>query len=92
MDAENVEDLQRWRQRALKKALEEGKGEADVGRVAMFGDFGGKKNSRRRPGEEVIDPYYGADDGFEVAYEQMNRFTKGFLEFLEQQKQGAQTA
>ncbi len=28
----------------------------------------------------VGDPYYGARDGFEVAYEQMVRFSKGFVE------------
>lgn len=31
---------------------------------------------------EVIDPYYGADDGFEIAFEQMERFGKGFLRAL----------
>lgn len=41
----------------------------------LFGDFGGVR------GEEVVDPYYGAcNDGFEVAYEQMVRFSKGFVE------------
>jgi len=45
-----------------------------VGKVVLFGDFGGRK------GEEVVDPYYGARNGFEVAYEQMVRFSKGFIE------------
>ena len=42
-------------------------------KIMLFGDFTPHK------GEEVIDPYYGADNGFEVAYEQMVRFSKGFL-------------
>lgn len=73
MDAENVDDLRRARRRAVGK----GGGEDGKGRVVLFGDFGG------RVGEEVVDPYYGADRGFEVAYEQMVRFSKGFIEELE---------
>lgn len=30
-------------------------------------------------GEEVVDPYYGGGEGFEIAFEQMTRFTRGFL-------------
>jgi low molecular weight phosphotyrosine protein phosphatase len=43
----------------------------------LFGEFGGKK------GEEVEDPYYGGEEGFEEAYRQAVRFSKGFLEKLE---------
>ena len=68
MDKENLRDLQRLKQRILAK--DPGK---DLAKVMLFGDFGGKKS------EEVIDPYYGARNGFDVAYEQMVRFTKGFL-------------
>ncbi len=69
MDRANLRDLQRVRQRVVGE-----KGEEGVGKLMLFGDFGGRK------GEEVVDPYYGADDGFEVAFEQMGRFSKGFLE------------
>lgn len=69
MDRENLRDLQRLCLRAAAKG-----GEQSVGKVMLFGDFGGKK------GEEVGDPYYGARDGFEIAYEQMVRFSKGFLQ------------
>lgn len=41
----------------------------------LFGEFGGKKRA-----EEVDDPYYGGRDGFEIAYEQIVRFSKNFLE------------
>lgn len=78
MDADNVADLKRVRQRAVKKHMEaEGKAKEGLAKLAMFGDF-----AERGMGEEVIDPYYGADDGFEIAYEQMGRFTKGFLQHL----------
>ncbi len=71
MDRDNLKDLQRARQRVIAKSKD--KSEVDLGKVMLFGDFGGRK------GEEVIDPYYGPRDGFEIAYEQMVRFSKGFL-------------
>lgn len=68
MDRENLQDLLQIQRRIA------GKGHATkFGRVMLFGDFGGK------PGEEVGDPYYGAIDGFEIAYEQLHRFSKGFI-------------
>ncbi|KAF2435429.1 low molecular weight phosphotyrosine protein phosphatase-like protein [Tothia fuscella] len=74
MDEDNLHNLKNLRDRAHKtKGKGEGRTEANM---CLFGDFGGKK------GEEVIDPYYGADDGFDVAYEQMQRFTRGFLGHL----------
>ena len=77
MDDENLEDLLLLRQREIKKlGSEEG-----VGNVMLFGDFGGK--SRKGRGEEIQDPYYGADNGFNIAYEQSVRFSKAFLERLE---------
>ncbi|MCJ1484924.1 hypothetical protein MMC06_005097, partial [Schaereria dolodes] len=45
MDRENLRDLQRLRQRVAAK-----KGEKELGKVMLFGDFGGIK------GEEVVDP------------------------------------
>ena len=71
MDRDNLRDLQRLRVRAASKGADDGEGK---GRVMLFGKFGGRKE------EEVADPYYGANDGFEIAYEQMVRFSRGFLE------------
>jgi low molecular weight phosphotyrosine protein phosphatase len=81
MDDENLDDLQDLRKREVKKrGSEEG-----VGRVMLFGEFGKRDTlgNGRGKGEEVQDPYYGGGEGFDVAYEQAVRFTKGFLEQLE---------
>ncbi|MCJ1229712.1 hypothetical protein MMC12_006381 [Toensbergia leucococca] len=67
MDKDNLRDLRRTKQRLAKSDGDH------TAQVMLFGDFGG------RIGEEIIDPYYGARDGFEVAYEQAVRFSKGFL-------------
>lgn len=69
MDAYNLRDLQRLQRKT------ESKGKKSKAKVMMFGEFGGKKKA-----EEVIDPYYGADNGFEIVYEQVQRFSKNFLE------------
>jgi low molecular weight phosphotyrosine protein phosphatase len=60
-----VHDLQYIQRRVGSKAR---------AKVMLFGDFSGRKHS-----EEISDPYYGARDGFEVAYEQCLRFSKNFL-------------
>jgi len=78
MDSDNLDDLHSMRDRAKRKRAKNGahEGQKEGGKIALFGDWGGRK------GEEVIDPYYGADDGFAIAYEQMVRFTDGFLKHL----------
>ncbi|KAL1610840.1 Low molecular weight phosphotyrosine protein phosphatase [Paraconiothyrium brasiliense] len=78
MDDYNLEDLLDLRAREVKRKG----GEEGVGKVMLFGDFGGKKRRGGR-GEEVQDPYYGGNDGFTTAYEQAVRFSKAFLEALE---------
>ena len=70
MDRDNLRDLQRSRARWAAKNRGSN---AAMGQLMLFGDFGG------REGEEVIDPYYGARNGFEIAHEQMVRFSKGFM-------------
>jgi len=62
------------------KAMVKRKG-CDQGKAKMglFGDFGGRK------GEEVEDPYYGGGKGFEVAFEQLERFGRGLLEVIEKE-------
>jgi low molecular weight phosphotyrosine protein phosphatase len=72
MDKDNLRHLNLLRSRAAKGEISR-----DDVTIQLFGDFGGKA------GEEVIDPYYGARDGFDIAYEQMQRFSRGFLEALE---------
>ncbi|KAJ4332419.1 Low molecular weight phosphotyrosine protein phosphatase [Didymella glomerata] len=79
MDDSNLEDLNDLRKRVYSKKKGEAEGE---GKVMLFGAFGGKTRRGGR-GEEVQDPYYGADDGFETAYEQAVRFSTVFLERLE---------
>ncbi|KAF1836527.1 phosphotyrosine protein phosphatases I [Decorospora gaudefroyi] len=81
MDDENLEDLERLRKREAKRRG----GEEGLGKVMLFGEFGGKRRKvgGRELGEEVMDPYYGGGEGFAVAFEQSTRFSRGFLERLE---------
>lgn len=76
MDDANLEDLRELRTRVVKKKG----GEEGVGRVMLFGEFGGEMRGKR--GEEVDDPYYGGKEGFDVAYQQAVRFSRCFLERL----------
>lgn len=73
MDNENLHDLLRLKTRVIKKKDAGLNKEKQSAKVMLFGDFGGKK------GEQVADPYYGARNGFAVAYEQMVRFSTGFV-------------
>ena len=68
MDTRNLQDLLR-----LKCEMAEEYSATKFGRIMLFGDFGG------RPGEKVVDPFYGGVDGFEIAYEQLHRFSQGFI-------------
>ena len=78
MDNSNMEDLKAIRDRLLKS----GKNENELAKLMIWGDFGG-----RGKGEEVVDPYYGGSEGFDIAFEQMGRFTRGFLSHLENGEQ-----
>ncbi|MCJ1398708.1 hypothetical protein MMC11_001909 [Xylographa trunciseda] len=69
MDRSNLRDLQRLRQRVATRS-----DKANVAQVVLFGDFGGEE------GEEIIDPWYGELWGFHAAYEQLVRFSDGFVE------------
>lgn len=71
MDKDNLSELNRARSRLVKKQTASND---HLAKIMLFGDFGGHE------GEQVIDPYYGARNGFAVAYEQMVRFSKGFVE------------
>lgn len=72
MDSWNLRDLQQ-RQRRL-----EGKGKKTKARVMLFGEYNSKTKA-----EEVVDPYYGADNGFDTVYEQVKQFSTNFLQSLE---------
>jgi low molecular weight phosphotyrosine protein phosphatase len=50
--------------------------------VMLFGAFGGRTRKSGK-GEEIVDPYYGGEEGFTVAYGQCVKFGKVFLERLE---------
>lgn len=73
MDSENVHDLLRLKTRVIKNQNTALNTEKLSAKVMLFGDFGGKK------GEQVADPYYGERNGFAIAYEQMVRFSAGFV-------------
>ncbi|KAL6704983.1 Low molecular weight phosphotyrosine protein phosphatase [Coniothyrium glycines] len=88
MDGENLADLQMLRDREVKRR---GGGEEGVGRVMLFGEFGGERRGKGKDkgkGEEVEDPYYGGEEGFEVVYGQCVRFGKAFLGALESGEEG----
>ena len=81
MDRYNLRDLRDLRKRAVARgkvpsaaAAAAGEG-GEKGKVMLFGDFG----TGREKGEEVGDPYYGGDEGFEVVFGQVGRFSRGFL-------------
>ena len=77
MDEDNLIDLRDMVKRAKKRGLLDGDA---MEKVHLYGSFGGKKVD-----EEVGDPYYGGRDGFEIAYEQVERFGKGLLKHIEEE-------
>lgn len=72
MDAYNLRDLQKMQRRV------ESKGQKCKAQVMLFGEFGGKGRA-----EEVEDPYYGPDNGFDTVFEQVKRFSVNFLKSIE---------
>ena len=80
MDQSNLRSLLR-----VKSSVVAG-GADKTAYVRLFGDFGGQKGTvttKVGGGEEVQDPYYGARNGFEEVYQQVVRFSEGFLEYVE---------
>ena len=73
MDANNLRNLQSHHHRL------EVKGQKPTAKIMLFGHYGGKSKA-----EEVVDPYYGRDNGFEVVYQQVSRFSKNFLAELDE--------
>ncbi|RMY66008.1 hypothetical protein D0863_08726 [Hortaea werneckii] len=78
MDQENVMDIRDEAKRAAKKGLVNQ--EEALAKVHLYGSFGGKSQK-----EQVQDPYYGARDGFTIAYDQLSRFSKGLVAHIEQE-------
>ena len=64
MDRQNLSELQR-----LKRHRPDSKA-----KIMLFGEHSGTGTA-----EIVNDPYYGALDGFSIAYDQVTRFSKNFL-------------
>ncbi|KAI9369234.1 phosphotyrosine protein phosphatase I superfamily [Aspergillus egyptiacus] len=62
---------------------------AKVADVRLFGDFGpgGTLHEQVGGGEVVQDPYYGGANGFEEVYQQVVRFSKNFIDYLEKEHQ-----
>lgn len=83
MDEDNLIDLRDMVKRAKKRGLLSGD---EMSKVHLYGSFGGKSAD-----EEVQDPYYGGRDGFEVAYEQVERFGRGLLKHIEEQAKKGET-
>lgn len=80
MDAENVEDINEVKEKVARDRSRKGsQDDKPLAKVALFGSYGGKSKN-----EEVEDPYYGGGEGFNIAFEQLMRFSKGFLASLEQ--------
>lgn len=96
MDEENEEDLLELRRKVVRKRRGKGAGagagagagkadgEEGLARVALWGEFAPEAGKR----EIVEDPYYGGDEGFEVAWEQCVRFGKEFLRRVEEGELG----
>ena len=68
MDSSNLHDLRRIQRRV------DSRGAKSKARIMLFGEYSGKNRA-----EIVEDPYYGAENGFEIVYEQLARFSKNFL-------------
>ena len=71
MDRSNLQGIQRIQRDRQRR------GEPAKAKVMLFGEFSGKRKA-----EEVDDPYYGRDDGFEDVYQQVKRFSENFLKEL----------
>ncbi|KAJ5115104.1 low molecular weight phosphotyrosine protein phosphatase [Penicillium alfredii] len=76
---------------AADAAIAEQGVDAKVAEVRLFGDFGpgGKLHDRVGGGEVVQDPYYGGANGFEEVYQQVVRFSEGFVGYLQKHHAGS---
>ena len=82
MDSENYEDINELKANVAKARKKRAELEdKPLAKVIMFGAYGGRSTD-----EEVDDPYYGGKNGFDVTFEQVSRFSKGFLASLAYEK------
>lgn len=93
MDEDNLDSLLETRSRVIeekkKKATQGGVTDYKIADVRLFGDFqGGSLTEKVGGGEEVPDPYYGGRDGFDLVYTQVLDFSKGFYNYLTDQRAG----
>ena len=72
MDRHNLRTLRR------KRSTWSSKG-ASTATVCLFGDI---EETSEDQGEELADPYYGGDDGFEEVFEQCVRFSRAWIQRL----------
>jgi low molecular weight phosphotyrosine protein phosphatase len=82
----------RPRRRGQDEGADDDGSEDDEGiaRVALFGDF--EPGVAPGRGEEVEDPYYGGSEGFETAYQQCVRLSRGLVARLEAEDAEARRA
>ena len=83
MDRQNLQNLKSLQEQAERKRGNTGTNGSSAEwkcHVGLFGQYGKNHETAPFDGEEVVDPYYGGDDGFETVFEQMQRFSKAFLE------------
>ena len=72
MDRSNLRDLQRMRKNAVGRNATHEQSGGRFGEVRLFGEGRGAD-------EEVGDPYYGGEEGFEECFAQVERFARGFI-------------
>ncbi|KAH0564902.1 hypothetical protein GP486_001718 [Trichoglossum hirsutum] len=71
MDRSNLRDLQRLQNNALERDATLRQSGGKLGQIRLFGEGRGGD-------EQVGDPYYGGQHGFEECYAQAERFARGF--------------
>ncbi|MCJ1311892.1 hypothetical protein MMC25_005565 [Agyrium rufum] len=80
MDRDNLIDLEDMKKDIGRRANDGDVEKSKRSKVMLFGDFGGNAD------EEVKDPYYGGGEGFNIAYEQMVRYSQGLLKEIAKEK------
>ena len=84
MDRHNYSSLRRKRaawhaNRARKGSSSSSNGPGEKDNIFLFGDF---DESGSAQADEVVDPYYGGNDGFEIVFQQCVCFSQGWIERL----------
>jgi low molecular weight phosphotyrosine protein phosphatase len=79
--------------KTTRAAAAAGDPDGKVAEVRLFGDFleTGEIHKKIGGGEEVQDPYYGGQNGFEEVHGQVVRFSKGLVVYLEKKAAGQES-